>query len=85
MANLFKSLATGMRRGIMALGVGTSNEDVMLDLLPEKDSFGGTRTYVIELLSKAQAGDPQSMFFLAMDYRPGGVIRTDPVKAAKWM
>ena len=90
MANLFTRLAVvgrvAAQAGIAGLSRLTSNDDVTQDLLPEKtDSIGGTREFFIGLQSKARAGDTQSMFFLAMDYRPGGDLRTDLVKAAKWM
>ena len=76
MANMFAKLAVvgrvAAQVGIASLSRLTSNDDVTQDLLPEKtDSIGGTREFFIGLQSKARAGDTQSMFFLAMDYRPG--------------
>lgn len=44
------------------------------------------REYLLDLQSKARTGDPDSVFALASEYSTGGgMLRADPVKAAKWM
>ena len=86
MANLFKSIAAGLRHGVSGYGHGTFGDDVMEDLLPEhQEDFGGVRKEVHELQSKARAGDTKAVFALASEYSTGGWLSADPVKAATWM